>query len=201
MKAVLWWQIIFHFLHFFHSYKHQSQLINHRLHLRSRLRVKVLGRQKGIGTVTTRFFDSALRAPLRMTIFPDTHRPHESVGNVNVSLPVLDRGVLLQQGTDGDVQETLRSAQGDRTGGVFRQLPLPLVVAVDIRKSQLLPSPQDQQPVVDGLLPARGQPKEPGHEPGTDDSRLLQFHQRLGLSPQNFYLAKILFLGNFAIYS
>ena len=79
-----------------------------------------------------------------MTILPDTHRPHEPVGNINVSLPVLGRGVLLQQGTDGDVQETLRSAQGDRTGGVLRQLPLPLVVAVDIRKSQLLPSPQDQ---------------------------------------------------------
>lgn len=173
-------------------HKHQPQLVNHRLHLRCHLRVKVLGRQKEIGTVATRFFDSALRAPLRMTILPDTHRPHEPVGNVNVSLPVLGRGVLLQQRTDGDVQETLRSAQGDRAGGVLRQLPLPLL-AVDIRKSQLLPSPQDQQPVVDGLFPASSQPEVPGHEPGADDGRLLGFHQRLGLRHQTFTLPKFFF--------
>ena len=82
-------------------------------------------------------------------------------------LQVLPGGILLQHRRDGDSQ--LR---------IIRQLLLPLIIPVHIRKRHNLAALQHQQPLIDLGFPAGGQPEEPGHQTGADDGRLLGFHQR-----------------------
>ena len=83
-----------------------------------------------------------------------------------MGIAVLLGGILLQDWRDGDSQ--LR---------IFRELALPLIIAVDVRESNNLAALQHQQPVVNLGLAAGGQPQEAGHEAGADDGRLLTFHQ------------------------
>lgn len=94
------------------------------------------------------------------------HVAQQPVGDIDMGIAVLLGGILLQDRRDGDSQ--LR---------IFRELALPLIVAVDVREGNNLAALQHQQPVVDLGLTAGGQPQEAGHEAGADDGRLLTFHQ------------------------
>ena len=112
-----------------------------------------------------RFFDSALRAPFRMTMGGMTI-PDEPVGDVDVSLQVFCRRVLLQDGADGDAQ--LR---------ILGQLLGPFLEAVDVREGDDLTTLQHEQPVIDTRLAAGGQPEILMHQAGADDGGLLALDQ------------------------
>ncbi len=94
------------------------------------------------------------------------HVAQQPVGDIDMGIAVLLGGILLQDRRDGDSQ--LR---------IFRELALPLIIAVDVREGHNLAALQHQQPVVDLGLAACGQPEEAGHEAGADDCRLLTLHQ------------------------
>lgn len=88
--------------------------------------------------------------------------PEQPVGDIDVGLTVGSGGVLLQDRRDGHAQFR-----------ILGQLLQPFIVAIDIREGNHFPALQDQESVIDLGLAAGGQPKEPGHQTGADDGRLL----------------------------
>lgn len=94
--------------------------------------------------------------------FPDIfwsgveHIPDETVGNIDVGIPV------LLGHSDGVSARWSRPAVGSR------QLALPFIVAVDVREGHNLADFQHQQSLIDLGFPSRGQPQEAGHQAGED---------------------------------
>lgn len=114
---------------------------------------------------TWRFFDSALRAPLRMTK-GGTTPSDEPVGDVDMCVQVFRRGILLENRADCDAEIW-----------IFRQLLGPFPETVDVREGDDLPAFQDLEPVVDAGLSSGGQPEVAGHQARADDGGLLGLDQ------------------------
>ena len=112
------------------------------------------------------------------------HVAQQPVGDIDMGIAVFLGGILLQDRRDGDSQ--LR---------ILRELALPLIIAVDVRKGHNLAALQHQQPVVDLGFAAGGQPQEAGHEAGADYGRLLTLHQGhnlAGILPEQVLAEKAL---------
>ena len=109
-----------------------------------------------------RFFDSALRAPLRMTVFPDAHRPHQPVGNVDVRIPVLGRDVLLQdEGVDScfyrpKYLSLLSAMVGESAGNETRsKVSLPTLGGGSLHNHILIAFPLSSSSHYEGITNAR----------------------------------------------
>ena len=103
--------------------------------------------------------------------------PDQPIGDVDVVFDVFRRGVLLEDGADGDVEMPGREIPGQAGNDVIGKLLGPELEAVDVGEGDDLPPLQDQEFVAELGFTAGGQPEELGKDAGTDDGRLLGFDQ------------------------
>ncbi len=105
----------------------------------------------------------------------------EPVGDVDVGGKVFGGGVLLEDGTDGDVEIPGQARNDGVRGRVLRQLLDPFLIAIDIGEGHDFVAGEDQEAVVDAGFATGGEPDVFRHQAGADNGGLLALDDGHGL--------------------